>query len=111
MKMNLEKLESHLTAEYNHLDINSISIVPKDVVVFIHNNELKKGIAFRLNSTSITVYDLNFKKFLVKPSSICVITELIKHTTEYSTYLDVYTKIKNGQLDHVNNIRYVVLLW
>ena len=108
--MNLDKLEEHITVKYELTDINGIRIVPADIVAFIYGSILLRGIVQTINRTTVTVYTLKDKKFLIEPNKLVIITELIKPTIEYEMFLNIYTKNKESNAN-INLTRYAILIW
>jgi hypothetical protein len=109
--MNLDKLETHIIIQHELKDVNSIRIVPMDIVVFTYNSSMYRGIVTKINRTTVTIFTLDKKKYLIEPNKVCIITELIKPTSEYETFLNIYTVCINGNSHYENKLRYVILIW
>lgn len=109
--MNLDKLETHITVKHELKDVNSFRIVPMDVVVFTYDASMYRGIVTKINRTTVTIFTLDKRKYLIEPNKVCIITELIKPTAEYETFLNIYTECINGNSHPENKLRYVILIW
>lgn len=108
--MNLDKLIEHIEVKYELTDINGIRIIPTDIVAFTYGSILKRGIVHTINKTTVTIYTLENKKFLIEPNKLVIITELIKPTIEYEHFLNIYTKNKESKTN-INSTRYAILIW
>ena len=63
--MNLDKLEEHIKVKYELTDINGIRIIPTDIVAFTYGSILLRGIVQTINRTTVSVFTLENKKYLI----------------------------------------------